>query len=204
MMKLYHSAQSRSVRPKWLLEEIGASYEVVSLNLQALDQKKPEYLKLNPNGAVPTLVDDDLVLFESAAICQYLADKFPDKHLAPAICTPARGLYYQWIHFAMSGLEPPAVTIFQHTVMKPEAERNPTLVAEARTQLGAALKVVDAALAGRDYILGKEFTAADVMVGSTLNWCQMMGMIDGGGLPNVQGYLGRLAARPAAQRALAG
>jgi glutathione S-transferase len=204
MMKLYHSAQSRSVRPKWLLEELGAPYETVSLNLQALDQKKPEYLKLNPNGAVPTLVDGDLVLFESAAICQYLADKFPEKHLAPAVGTPARGLYYQWIHYAMSGLEPPAVTIFLHTAMKPEAERNPTLVAEARTQLAAALKVVEAALAGRDYILGKEFTAADVMVGSTLNWCQMMGMIDGGSLPNVQAYLGRLAARPAAQRALAG
>ena len=202
MMKLYHSAQSRSVRPKWLLEEIGAPYETVSLNLQAQDQKKPEYLKLNPNGAVPTLVDGDLVLFESAAICQYLADKFPDKHLAPAVGTPARGQYYQWIHFAMSGLEPPAVMIFLHTAMKPEAERIPSLVTEARTQLGAALKVVDAALAGREYILGKEFTAADVMVGSTLNWCQMMGMIDGS-VANVQAYLGRLAARPAAQRALA-
>ena len=204
MMKLYHSAQSRSVRPRWLLEELGAPYEIVPINLQAGDQKKPEYLKLNPNGAVPTLVDGDLVLFESAAICQYLADKFPDKHLAPAVGTPARGLYYQWIHYAMSGLEPPAVTIFLHTVMKPEAERNPTLVAEARTQLAAALKGVDAALAGREYILGPEFTAADAMMGSTLKWCQMMGMIDGASLPNMQAYLGRLAARPAAQRATAG
>ena len=201
-MKLYHSAQSRSVRPRWMLEEIGQPYELATLNLQAGDQKKPEYLKLNPNGTVPTLVDGDVVLYESAAICQYLADKFPDKKLAPAIGTPSRGLYYQWIHYAMSGVEPPAVTIFLHTMIKPEAERIPVLVDEARKQLAAAVKVVDAALAGREYLLGSQFSAADVMMGSTLNWCQMMGMA-GPETGNVTAYLGRLNARPAAQRGLA-
>jgi len=116
-MKLYHSAQSRSIRPRWMLEEIGQPYELVSLDLQAGDQKKPEYLKINPNGTVPTLVDGDLVLYESAAICQYLADKFPDKRLAPPVNTPARGYYYQWIHFSMSTIEPPLLTLFLHTVM---------------------------------------------------------------------------------------
>jgi len=202
MMKLYHSPQSRSIRPRWLLEEIGAPFEVVRLDLQAGDQKKPEYLKINPNGTVPALVDGDLALFESAAICQYLADKFPEKELAPAIGTPARALYYQWIHYAMSGVEPPAITIFAHTMMKPEAERIPALVNEARGQLGAAVKVVDNALAGREHICGGKFTAADVMLGSTLTWCQMLGMISGD-VPNVQAYLGRLASRPATQRAMA-
>lgn len=202
-MKLYHSAQSRSIRPRWMLEEIGQRYELVSLDLQAGDQKKPEYLKINPNGTVPTLVDGDLVLYESAAICQYLADRFPDARLAPTIGTPARGLYYQWIHYAMSTIEPPAVTIFLHTTMKPEAERLPVLVAESRTQLAAAIEVIDAALAGCEYLLGSQFSTADVMVGSTLNWCQLMGLV-GADLANVPGYLGRLAARPAAQRALAG
>lgn len=202
-MKLYHSAQSRSVRPRWMLEEIGQPYELVSIDLQAGDQKKPEYLKINPNGTVPTLVDGDLVLYESAAICQYLADRFPDARLAPTIGTPARGLYYQWIHYAMSTIEPPAVTIFLHTTMKPEAERLPVLVAESRTQLAAAIKVIEAALAGHEYLLGSQFTTADVMVGSTLNWCQLMGLV-GADLANVPAYLGRLAARPAAQRALAG
>ena len=201
-MKLYHAAQSRSVRPRWMLEEIGQPFELVTLSLQAGDHKRPEYLKLNPNGTVPTLVDGDLVLYESAAICQYLADKFPDKKLAPAVGTPARGLYYQWIHYAMSTIEPPAVTIFMHTMMKPEAERIPVLVDEARKQLAAAIKVIDAALAGREYLLGSQFSGADVMVGSTLNWCQMMGMI-GADLANVPGYVTRLAARPAAQRAAA-
>ena len=202
MMKLYYSAQSRAVRPRWLLEEIGATYELVRINLTAGEQKKPEYLAINPNGAVPTLVDGDLVLYESAAICQYLTDKFPEKKLAPAVGTPARGLYYQWIHYAMSALEPPAVTLFMQTMRKPEAERDAKVIAEAQTQLAAALKVVDAALEGRDYMLGKEFTTADVMVGSTVAWCQMLGAV-GPGTKNLGSYLARLLSRPAQQRAMA-
>jgi glutathione S-transferase len=200
MITLYHAPQSRSGRPRWLLEEIGVPYEVKRLNLQAGEQKAPEYLKLNPNGAVPTLVDDDTVLFESAAICQYLADKFPEKNLAPKVGTPERGKYYQWVHYAMSGLEPPAVTIFLHTVFLPEAERIPQLIDGARQQITAAVQVLDDALAGREWILGSQFSAADVMIGSTLMWCQMMGMVDPS-KQNVAAYLGRCMARPAVQRA---
>lgn len=203
MLTLYHSPQSRSIRPRWLLEELGVPYEVKPISLADGDQKKPDYLKLNPNGAVPTLVDGDLVLWESAAICQYLADKFPDKHLAPPVGTPERGKYYQWVHYAMCGIEPPAVTIFMHTVRLPEAERLPKLVDEARAQLAAAIAVVDGALAGREWILGSQFSAADVMVGSTLAWCQMMGAM-GDKSPNAAAYLGRCVARPAFQRASAG
>lgn len=201
-LTLYHSAQSRSVRPRWLLEEIGAPYDLVRLNLQTGEHKTPEYLKKNPNGTVPTLVDGDVVLFESGAICQYLADKFPEKRLAPPVGTPARGLYYQWIHYAMSGLEPPTVTLFLHTIMKPEGERIPKLVDEARPQLTAALRVVEQALAGRTFLLGNQFTAADVMVGSTIGWAQMMGIV-GNDLPGVAAYVARLGERPAYQRAAA-
>jgi glutathione S-transferase len=203
MLTLYHSPQSRSIRPRWLREELGVPHEVKVLSLQALDQKKPEYLKLNPNGTVPTLVDGDLVVFESGAICQYLADKFPDKKLAPPPGgTPERAKYYQWIPYAMSGLEPPAVAIFMHTTQLPEAERRPEVVAASRAQLAAAVKVVDDALAGREWMLGSQFTAADVMVGSTLAWAQMMGLVDDK-TPNVAAYLGRCMARPAAQKAMA-
>jgi glutathione S-transferase len=200
-MKLYHASQSRSVRPRWMLEEIGVPYEIVRLNLSAGDAKKPEYLAVNPNGTVPTLVDGDLTLFESAAICQYLADKFPQKRLAPPLGTPARGLYYQWIHYAMSGLEPPLVTIFLHTIRKPEAERIPVLVSEARTQLGTVLGVVEQAVLGRTFILGDQLTTADVMVGSTLVWAQMMSLL-GDQQPATAAYLARLASRPAFQRAM--
>jgi len=200
MLTLYHSTQSRSVRPRWLLEELGAPYELVRLNLGAQEHKRPEYLRINPNGTVPALVDGDLALFESAAICQYLADRFPEKRLAPPVGTAARGLYYQWNHYAMAALEPPIVTIFLHTIRRPEPERNATLVAEARAQLGPVLDVIERALAGRDFILGNDFTAADVMVGSTLGWARMLGMIDDA-RPNIAAYVTRLAARPAFQRA---
>jgi glutathione S-transferase len=203
MLKLYYAPQTRAVRPRWLLEEAGAPYELVRIDLAAGEQRKPAYLKINPNGTVPTLVDTDadLTLFESAAICQYLADSFPDKRLAPPPGTPARGLYYQWIHYAMSGLEPPAVTIFLHTAMKPEAERLPALVAEARGQLAAVLDVLETALGGRNHVLGEAFSVADVLIGSTLVWIQRMGLI--GERPALQAYLGRLGTRPALQRALA-
>jgi glutathione S-transferase len=202
MLKLYHSPQSRSTRPRWLLEELGVPYEVVRVDLQAGEQKRPEYLKINPNGAVPALVDGDLTLFESAAICQYLAYSFPEKRLAPPVGTPARGLYYQWIHYAMSGLEPPILTIFMHTMRKPETERLPALVPEARGQLTAALAVVERALDGRPFILGNDFTAADVLVGSMLGWARRMRII-GDELPNVSGYVGRVTQRPAFRRASA-
>jgi glutathione S-transferase len=202
MLTLYHSPQSRSIRPRWLLEELGVPCEVKLVSLAAGDQKKPEYLKLNPNGTVPTLVDGDLVLWESAAICQYLADKYPEKRLAPPVGTPERGKYYQWIHYAMSGIEPPAVTVFMHAMQLPEGERVPALVDGAKAQLGRVITVVDDALAGREWILGSQFSAADVMVGSTLVWCQMMGLI-GDQYANVPGYLARCAARPALQRASA-
>ena len=199
---LYHSGQSRSIRPRWLLEEIGAPYELVTLNLQAGDQKKPEFLKINPNGAVPALVDGDVKLFESGAICQYLADKYPDKRLSPPINTPARGYYYQWIHFAMSTIEPPLLTLFLHTVMHAEADRIPQLVAPAREQLKNALNVLEHALAGRTFLVGDNLTAADVMVASTLAWAQMIGLLDAS-LPNTAAYLGRCMGRPAFQRAMA-
>ena len=202
MLTLYHSAQSRSVRPRWMLEEIGAPYELRRLDLQAGEQKRPEFLKINPNGAVPALVDGEVALFESAAICQYLADRFPEKRLAPAVGTPARGYYYQWIHFAACTLEPPLLTIFLHTVMKPEPERLPQLVEPARKELGAALGVLDRALTGRGFVVGDELTAADVMVGSTLAWAQMVGVV-GGTIPATAAYLGRLMSRPAFQRAMA-
>jgi len=202
MITLYHSPQSRSVRPRWLLEELGVPYDVVRINLAAGEQKRPGYLKINPNGTVPALVDGDLRLFESAAICQYLADKFPEKALAPRLGTPERGLYYQWIHFAMSGLEPPILALFMHTIRLPEPERLPAVAAAARPQLAGALDVVEHALAGREHILGAQFTAADVMLGSLLGWARIMRFL-ADERPNVSGYVERVTARPAFRRASA-
>jgi glutathione S-transferase len=200
-MKLYHAAQTRSVRPRWLLEEIGAPYTLVRLDMSKGEHKSPEYMKIHPHGAVPALVDGDLTLFESAAICAYLADKFPEKHLAPAVGTPARGLYYQWMFYTMATLEPPVIEVVLHTVMLPEAQRSAPAAEAGRTKFTQVAQVLEQALTGRTFILGDQFSAADVMIGSTLGWAQMMGILSGH--PVLEAYVARLATRPAFQRAQA-
>jgi glutathione S-transferase len=206
MLKLYYYPQTRAGRVRWLLEEIGTPYELVRVDLPAGEQRLPAYRKINPNGTVPTLIDGDLVLYESAAIVQYLADKFPGANLAPPVGSAARGKYYQWIHYAMSAIEPPAVTIFLHTtgapLGRPAPERLPQLLPEARAQLAAAVQVVDDELAGKEFILGDQFSGADVMIASILGWCVMLNMA-GADAQNVQAYLARIVPRPAVARAQA-
>ena len=198
-MKLYYSPQTRAARPRWMLEEIGAPYELARLDLSKGEHKTPEYLRIHPHGAVPALVDGDLTLIESAAICMYLADKFPEKKLAPPVGTPARGLYYQWMLYSMATVEPPLLAVFLNTVMLPEAERSAAAVDKGRTQFADVARVLTNALSGRTFILGEQFSAADVMIGGMLGWAAMMGML--GDLPVLQAYLGRLRERPAFQRA---
>jgi glutathione S-transferase len=199
MMKLYHSRQSRSVRPRWLLEEIGVPYELVTLDLQKGEHKTAAYMRIHPHGVVPALVDGDLQLFESAAICAYLADKFPEKRLAPPLGTPARGLYYQWMVYAIATLEPPVIDVFMHTAMLPEAERSAAVVESGRKKFGDVATVLEQALGTRPFLLGEQFTAADVMIGSTLGWAQMLGLLEG--RKTLQQYVQRLAERPAFQKA---
>jgi len=201
MMKLYHSAQSRSTRPRWLLEEIGATYDLVRLDMSKQEQKAPAYLRINPHGTVPALVDGDLALIESAAICSYLADKFPEARLAPAVGTPERGRYYQWMFYSMATLEPPVIEIFMNTVMLPEAERSAKAVEKARAAFAGVADVLSNALSGKPFMLGEQFSAADVMIGSTLAWSQFLGLLND--RPALQEYAQRLSARPAYQRATA-
>ena len=182
-----------------MLEEIGQPYEVVRLDLSAGDHKKPEYLKIHPHGRVPALVDGDLVMHESGAICAYLADKFPDKRLAPPVGTPARGLYYQWLFYCMATLEPPVLQIFLNTIMLPEEQRSAKAAEDGKQNFANVAKVISQALQGRPYLLGEKFSAADVMIGSTLVWGQFMGLLSG--QPVLEEYVARLSARPAFQRA---
>ncbi len=197
-MKLYHSPRSRSVRPRWLLEELGAPFELVTLDFAQAQHKTPEYMKIHPHGSVPSLVDGDVALYESAAICMYLADKFPDKRLAPPVGTSARGLYYQWMVYSIATLEPPVLQVFFNTVMLPEAERSAKAEEEGRTKFAVVASVLSQALTGKTFLLGEQFSAADVMIGSTLSWGQFMGLLNG--QPVLEAYAKRLSERPAFQR----
>jgi glutathione S-transferase len=200
-MKLYDAAQTRSTRPRWLLEEIGEPYDLVRLDLSKGEHKTPEYLKIHPHGAVPALVDGDLVMFESAAICAYLADKFPDKKLAPPVGTPARGRYYQWLVYCMATLEPPVLQVFMHSTRLPEAERSAKTLEEGKKKFAEVATVLDDAVRGKTFLLGDQLSAADVMIGSTLGWARALGIVKG--YPDLEAYVQRLAERPAYKRARA-
>jgi glutathione S-transferase len=199
MITLYHSPRSRSVRVRWLLEEAGAPYELVTVDLQG--EKSAAHRKVHPHGQVPALVDGDLALIESAAICLHLADKFADAKLAPPVGTPTRALYYQWMAYSIGTLEPPILDVFLNTVMLPEAQRSAAKAAAGRSHFAEVGAVIDAGLAGKPFLLGDQLSAADIMIGSTLAWASFMGLLDG--LPGLATYVERLVQRPAYQRAQA-
>jgi glutathione S-transferase len=200
-MKLYHSPRTRSVRIYWLLEELGVPFEIVSIDFNPESLKSPSYLKVNPLGKVPTIQDGDLTMFESGAILEYILEKYGKGRLAPAPGSPARGPFLQWVHFAEASAMPPLSLVAAHTMFKPEAERIPAVAAEARATAAAVLAVLNQALAGKQYLLGDEFSAADIMTGYSLLLMKWFGLLSDA-YPNVVAYLGRLEQRPALQKAL--
>src|SRR5262245_56125347 len=163
MMKLYHSQYTRSGRARWILEEAGAPHEVVRISFAKGEHKTPEYLAIHPHGVVPALVDGDFKLIESSAIVLHIADKYPDKKLAPALGSDERAQYYRWIIYVPASVDPLLETITLHTRILPEDKRNPALAESAKQRLGAAIKVLEHAVEGRKYIVGDSFTAADVV-----------------------------------------
>lgn len=194
MLKLYFCPGTRAIRPMWVLEELGVSYEKVLVNLKEGEHKKEAYLKLNPLGVVPTLQDGDLTIFESIAICLYLSDKFLNKDLAPAFNSPERGLYYQWMTFVSASLEPAIFGLYSSKEAGEEAQ------AKALDKLNSLAAIVSNALEGNDYLVGNKLTTADLMVGSSLGWVQMSGNIEFD--ETIQKYLGRLMSRPTFQKVM--
>lgn len=199
MIKLYYSPRTRAVRPRWLLEEMGVPYELVRLNLPELEQTNPAYFELHPHGAVPALQDGSLTLIESGAICQYLTEKFPDKKMAPLPQSKDRALYLQWMFYCPGTFETPFTTLFQQTRGLPEAERNLNVAAKARADFDDVLGFLEKSLSGKQYLLGADFSAADIMLGHSLLNAKRYEMLKN--LPNLEAYLERLSARPARQRA---
>jgi glutathione S-transferase len=200
-MKLYYCPMTRATRPRWLLEEIGSPYELIRVDLGKGEQKRPEYQKIHPHGRVPALVDGDVTIFESSAICMYLADKFPEKKLAPALGTPARGLYYQWMVYALATAEPPVLKVFLNTVRRPEPERNRAEAEAGRTEFREVAALLTRVLDGQPFLLGDRFSAADVMVGSIVGWARSLKLIEEH--PVLKDYSRRLVERPAYKRATA-
>lgn len=198
MLKLYHAPMTRSIRIFWLLEELGIPYQ---LELVRFEIPKTPFSQKTPLGKLPVLEDGDVVMFESGAILEYVLERYGNGKLAPAPGTAARAAYLQWIHFSEATAFPPLGEIVRNTIFKPEAERNPVVVADAKNRAEITLDVVERHLAGKQYLLGEEFSGADVMMGFTLLTAKRFGVL-AERFPNLNAYLARLEARPALQKAL--
>ena len=201
MLRLYHSPRTRSVRIYWLLEELGVPYELETLAFTPETLKAAAYLKVHPLGKLPALQDGDLIVFESGAILEYVLERYGKGRLAPAPGSPARGAFLQWVHFAEATAMPPLSDIAQHMLFKPEAERVAAVVADGQARVAAVVAALEQTLTGKEYLLGSEFSAADIMMGYSLLLVKWFGLLTPE-YRNATAYLARLEQRPALQKAL--
>jgi glutathione S-transferase len=202
-VKLYYVPMTRATRARWMLEELGIPYELHRLDLSRKENRGEAYLGVHPLGHVPALVDEEagVTMFESAAIVMYLADRHPEKRLAPPVGSPLRASYYQWMCFVPATMEPPLATVFDQQTKLPEAERSPRVIDAAKARWRTVCAALDRAVDGKKYILGDEFSAADIMVGSALAWSKAMGLLEE--QPRLVAYSKRAADRPAFRAARA-
>ncbi len=190
-LKLYYHPYSRAAGTVWALEEAGVPYELEVVDIMKGAQKQPGVVSKNPMGKIPTLIDDDLVVTEAAAIALYLADRYAPDTLAPALNDPRRGTYLRWSFFAPSVIEPAVM-----------AKTSGWQVKEGNAGWGSfesMLAATESAIARGPYLLGDQFTMADVVFGATLRF--MIGFKQIEPTPGLSAYVQRLDARPAARRA---
>ena len=189
----YTNPMSRGRIVRWMLEEVGQTYETVVLEY-GTTMKAPAYLAINPMGKVPAIRHGDVVVTEGAAICAYLADAFPLAGLAPAPGDKRRGPYYRWLFYAAGPVE--AMASNHALGFVPPADKRAMVGYGSRAEV---IDVLERAMSQGDYLLGDRFSAADVYVGAQIDWGMQFGTIDK--RPAFEAYVGRLNSRPAAVRA---
>jgi glutathione S-transferase len=192
MMQLYWCPRTRSATALWLMEETGQPYERVPIDISTGAQKQADYLAINPMGKVPALRDGEVTLAENAAICAYVAERYPDAKLSPPPGDPLRAKFLYWLFFLPGCIEPAMVQLSTKFEMNP--------VAAGWGEAQRPFDVLDAALSKGPWLLGENFSAADVAMGSMLNFAvRMFKMVPQ--RPSFDGYIDRCVARPAFQRA---
>jgi glutathione S-transferase len=194
-MKLYEFAPTRSIRVRWTLQELGVDFEAVTVNLIAGEHRSPEFLKINPAGKLPVLVDGDTILTESIAIVLYLAEKYRDKRLVPTDLQQ-RAQLTRWLLFTTTELEQPLWRIARHTTLYPENRRLPGEVALAREDFAAMANVLEEYMSGREFVVGDTATVGDFVLAYTLDWAKLVNLLDS--LPRLEAYMEQMYARPRA------
>ena len=194
-MKLYEFGPTRSIRVRWTLQELGVDFEPVRINLVAGEHQRPEFLKINPAGKIPVLIDGDLVLTESVAIVLYLAEKYSNKGLLPANLDQ-RAQVHRWLLFAATELEQPLWRISRHTALYPEEQRLPADVIIAGREFKEMATVLEKHMQGREFVVGDSASVADFVMAYTLDWGNEVRLLDG--CPQLVAYMKRMYARPLA------
>jgi glutathione S-transferase len=192
-MQLYEFAPTRSIRVRWMLQELGIDFESITINLAAGEHRRSEFLKINPAGKLPVLVDDDLVLTESVAIVLYLAEKYPHKGFLPTDIKQ-RSQVYRWLLFTVTELEQPLWRIARHTMLYPEHLRLTAEVSLARQDFADMVAVLEDHMEGCQFIVGDTVTIADFVCAYTLDWANEVQLLDG--CPHLLQYMERMYARP--------
>jgi glutathione S-transferase len=202
VLKIYHVPGTRSTRVVWLCEELGLSFECVPIDFSPEYRARAEWRRLNPVGKVPAMTDGDLILFESGAMVEYLLDCYGEGRLRPAPGSAAHAKYLQWSWFAEATFARPLGEMVNHRRAFGD-DSIPRVLEEMRERARVCLTAVEEALDGQDYLVGSEFTAADIMMGYSLFLARWVGAMDPGEFPNVSAYFARLEARPAFVRTMA-
>ena len=198
-LRIYGIARTRAFRALWIAEELGLAYDLLPIEIGDAGARAPEFRRLNPNGRLPFIDDDGFVLFESLAITLYLAKKHSHGKLYPGALED-EAKTWQWTAWALNEVDRGVNIWSLHAIRLPAAERDAGKRDEALKVLAAPFKVLDAAVARQDYLLGKEFTVADLNVAAVISRAVDM---DLSAVPSLKAWLTRCLERPAARKALA-
>ena len=200
MLKLHFAPNSRASRIMWLLEELELPYELNRMDFHPKDLKSDEHRGRHPLGRVPVLEDGEVSIYESGAIVEYILARHKDGGLKPSADSSLYPEYLQWFHYCEGMVMPPVNTIVVQTVLLPPDRRDETVLSQAQRLLTKSWAPVEEAMTGRDYLIG-DFSAADVMLGHACYMSNRLGCVSDD-MPNLKGYVQRIAARPAFDKAI--
>ncbi len=200
MYRLYYYPGNANLAPHVLLEEAGAPHELILVDREKGGQKDADYLRLNPNGRIPTLVDGDLVLFEAAAICLHIADRHPEAELSPAQGSLDRSYFYQWLTFLTNTIQPDCMAFHYPEKYTADPSGISAVRQQAECRLAAGFSVLERALDDSPYLVGRRYSACDAYLLMLCTWARRLSNPPTE-LPRLRRSLDTVASRPAVERA---
>ena len=200
MLTLHFAPNSRASRTLWLLEELGLTYQLNRMDFSPKDLKSDEHRARHPLGRIPVLEYDDISIYESGAIAEYILERHKNGGLKPTPEDPRFPEYLQWFHYCEGMVMPPINTIIVHTLLLPPDRQDETVRGQAERLLAKSWLPVETAMVGKDYLIG-DFSAADTMLGHACIMSQRLGIITEEAFPLLSAYAARLLTRPACAKA---